>query len=68
MVEVTKEVLFEELLKLDARAAKTEAALEDLVKFMKDMNRELAEGQAKTEALKRELFKDRFDALGALIG
>jgi len=50
------------------RAAKTEAALEDLVKFMKDMNRELAEGQAKTEALKRELFKDRFDALGALIG
>lgn len=68
MAEMSKEVLYEELLKLDARAAKTEAALEDLVKFMKDMNRELAEGQAKTEALKRELFKNRFDAQGALIG
>ena len=68
MAEVTKELIYEELLKLDARAAETQAALEDLVQFMKDMNRELAEGRAQTEVLKRELFKDRFDAQGALIG
>ena len=68
MVEVTKELIYEELLKLDARAAETEAALEALVQFMRDMNRELAEGRAQTEVLKRELFKGRFDAQGALIG
>jgi hypothetical protein len=66
--EVTTEMLYEELLKLDARVAETQAALDDLVIFMRDMNRELAEGQAKTEALKRKLFGDRFDRQGALVG
>ncbi len=68
MAGITQEMLYEELLKLDARMAQTEAAFEDLVDFMKDMNRELAEERAKTEALKRKLFKDRFDAQGALLG
>ncbi len=68
MSEVTTEMLYEELLKLDDRVAETEAALTDLVVFMRDMNKELAEGQAKTEALKRKLFRGRFDPQGALIG
>lgn len=68
MAEVTNEMLYEELLKLDAHVAKTEEALTDLVSFMKDMNWELAEGQAGTEALKQKLFKGRFDHKGSFIG
>ena len=68
MPEVTIEMLYEELLKLDARLAESEAAFDELLAFMKDMNREFAEERAKTEALKRKLFKDRFDAQGAFVG
>lgn len=68
MAEVTSEMLYEDLLKLDARAAQAEAALNDLVSFMKDMNKELTDGQVKTEELKRKIFKNRVDAEGALIG
>lgn len=68
MAEVTSEMLYEDLLKLDARAAQAEAALNDLVSSMKDMNKELTDGQVKTEELKRKIFKNRVDAEGALIG
>jgi hypothetical protein len=68
MTELTNEMLYEELLKLDLRLAENEAAFDELIVLMKDMNREFAEERAKTEALKRRLFKDRFDAQGALIG
>ena len=62
MAELTNEMLYEELLKLDLRLAENEAAFDELIVLMKDMNREFAEERAKTEALKRRLFKDRFDA------
>lgn len=68
MGQVTDEMIYEELLKLDARAAKTEEALTDLVTFMREMNKELAEGQAQTDALKQKLFKGRFDHTGAFLG
>ncbi|MGF0538382.1 hypothetical protein ACQQ2Q_10330 [Agrobacterium sp. ES01] len=68
MAEVTSEMLYEDLLKLDARAAQAEAALNDLVSSMKDMNKELTDGQVKTEELKRKIFKNRVEAEGALIG
>ncbi|SFB38739.1 hypothetical protein N7E02_26280 [Aliirhizobium terrae] len=67
MSEVTKEMLYEEMLKLDARSQRTLEALEELVLFMKETNRELAEGRAKTEALKKKLFGDRFGASGAVL-
>lgn len=68
MGQITNEMLYEELLRLDIRMAEIEAAMIDLVTFMKDMNKELSEGQAKTEALKRKLFKGRFDHQGAFVG
>jgi len=68
MAEITQEMLYEELLKLDARMTESEAVFDELLEFMRDMNRELAEERAKTDALKRKLFKDRFDAQGALLG
>ncbi|EUB95679.1 hypothetical protein PMI07_002167 [Rhizobium sp. CF080] len=68
MAEVTNEMLYDEMLKLDERSKQTLAALEDLVLFMKDTNRELAEGQAKTDALKKRLFGDRFDRNGVVLG
>lgn len=67
MTEVTKEMLYEEILKLDARSQRTLEALEELVSFVKETNRELAEGQAKTEALKKKLFGDRFEIRGAIL-
>ncbi|CDZ35773.1 hypothetical protein [Neorhizobium galegae] len=68
MAEVTNEMLYEEMLKLDERSKQTLESLEELVSFMKETNRELAEGQARTEALKKELFGDRFDRYGAYRG
>jgi hypothetical protein len=68
MAEITKEMLYEEMLKLDVRSQRTLEALEELVSFMKETNRELAEGRAKTEALKKKLFGNRFDASGAFLG
>ena len=68
MAEITQEMLYEELLKLDARMTESEAVFDELLEFMRDMNRELAKERAKTDALKRKLFKGRFDAQGALLG
>lgn len=67
MAEVTKEMLYEEMLKLDAHSQRTLEALEELVLVMKETNREVAEGRAKTEALKKKLFGDRFNASGVVL-
>jgi hypothetical protein len=60
MNTITNEVIYAELLKLDERLQQVDEAMTDLVAFMKEMNRELAEGVAKTEALKKSLFGNRF--------
>jgi hypothetical protein len=62
MSTITNEVIYAELLKLDERLQEVDEALTDLVAFMKETNKELAEGVAKTEALKKSLFGDRFSA------
>jgi hypothetical protein len=66
--EITKEMLYAELLKLDERSRDTAESFEELIQFMKEMNRELAEGQAKTDALKKALFGNRFDRQDANFG
>jgi hypothetical protein len=68
MAEVTNEMLYEEMLELDERSKQMLESLEELVSFMKETNRELAEGQARTEALKKKLFGERFDRYGAYCG
>ncbi|CAN7388987.1 hypothetical protein [Rhizobium sp. LjRoot254] len=64
MAKVTQEI-YEELLKLESEVAGLALSLEETVAFMRETNRELAEGQAKTEALKRKLFGDRFKRMDA---
>lgn len=64
MAKVTQEI-YEELLKLDAKVERLTESLEETVTFMRETNRELAEGQAKTEALKQRLFGDRFKRMDA---
>lgn len=59
MAEVTNEMLYDELLKLDQKLERNLENLQELVSFMKDMNRELAAGRQKTELLKKRLFGDR---------
>ncbi|CAN7510163.1 hypothetical protein LJR231_003639 [Phyllobacterium sp. LjRoot231] len=66
METITNQKLYEELLKLDKRFQKNLDDLQDLVSFMKETNKELAAGQAKNDALKRELFGNRFDSSGAI--
>ncbi|MCY1668840.1 hypothetical protein [Rhizobium sp. SL86] len=66
--EMTQDMLYAELLKLDERSRELAESYHELVVFMKDMNRELAEGRAKTDALKKALFGNRFDRQGAVLG
>lgn len=66
--EMTREMLYAELLKLDERSRDMAESFDELVRFMKEMNRELAEGQARTDALKKALFGSRFDQQGANFG
>ncbi|UVC10802.1 hypothetical protein IHQ71_09585 [Rhizobium sp. TH2] len=64
MAEVTQEI-YEELLKLDEKAERLAESLEETAAFMRDTNRELAVGQARTEALKQKLFGDRLKRVNA---
>lgn len=64
MGDVTKEMIYAEVVELDRRLGETVSSLEELVSFMKETNRELAEGRARTEALKRTLFGNRFETAG----
>lgn len=64
MSEVTQEI-YQELLRLEANVGRLVESMEETVSFMRDTNRELAEGQAKTEALKQKLFGDRLKRLDA---
>ncbi|MBW9062064.1 hypothetical protein JNB71_01925 [Rhizobium herbae] len=68
MGDVTKEMIYAEVVELDRRLGETVSSLEELVSFMKETNQELAEGRARTEALKQALFGDRFDRAGVLHG
>ncbi|MBT9372380.1 hypothetical protein [Rhizobium sp. CSW-27] len=52
----------------DERSRELAESFDELVRFMKVMNRELAEGRAKTDALKKTLFGDRFSAEEARFG
>jgi len=65
MGAITNEMLYEEMLKLDERLQQTVENLQDLVSFMKETNKELADGQAKNDALKKKLFGDRFEVAKA---
>ncbi len=64
MAEVTKEMLYAEVLELDRRLQETAQSLDELVTFMRETNRELAEGRERTEVLKRTLFGNRLEKLG----
>ena len=68
MGDVTKEMIYAEVVELDRRLGETVSSLEELVSFMKETNRELAEGRARTEALKRELFGNRFENVDPVHG
>ena len=68
MAEITNEMLYAEMLRLDERTHETLKSLQDLVGFTRETNRELAEGQARTDALKKKLFGNRFDRDGAAFG
>ena len=60
MANVTDEMLYEELLKLETSARSLAENIQDLVAEMREGNRELAEGRARIEALKARLFHGRF--------
>ncbi|MDO9417124.1 hypothetical protein [Pararhizobium sp.] len=63
MTDVTTEMIYAEVVELDRRLGETVGSLEELVSFMKETNRELAEGRARTEELKRTLFGNRFETM-----
>ena len=62
---VSNEELYEELLKLDARLQRFAEEAEETLAVARETTRLLAEGQARNDALKRRLFGDRFERLGA---
>ncbi|WP_349434526.1 hypothetical protein [Pararhizobium sp. A13] len=64
MGDVTKEMLYAEVVEPDRRLGETVSSLEELVSLMRVTNRELAEGRARTEALKQALFGNRFETAG----
>ena len=66
MAEITNEMLYAEMLRLDERTQETLQSLQDLVGFMRETNRELSEGRVTTDALKKKLFRNRFDRDGAV--
>ena len=65
MADVTNELIYEELLKLDARLQELVEEMQETVAVARETNRQLAEGQARNDALKRRLFGDRFHRLSA---
>jgi len=66
--EITNEMLYAELLRIDERLTATIEDLQDLASFMKEANRELNEGRARTEALKKALFGNRLEVVGDFSG
>jgi hypothetical protein len=68
MTEVTNQILYDELLKLDQKLEENLEGLQDIVSFMKEMNRELADERSKTEFLKRTFFGNRLEALEVIGG
>ncbi|WP_160011941.1 hypothetical protein [Rhizobium sp. 18055] len=68
MTEVTNQILYDDLLKLDQKLEENLEGLQDIVSFMKEMNRELADERSKTELLKRKFFGNRLEALEVIVG
>jgi hypothetical protein len=62
VAEVTNEI-YEELLKLDARLQELVDEMQETVAVARETSRQLAEGQARNDALKRRLFGNRFDKM-----
>jgi hypothetical protein len=65
VAEISNEVLYEELLKLDASVQALEREMQETLAVFRETNRQLAEGQARNDALKRRLFGNRFDRTSA---
>jgi hypothetical protein len=65
VAEVTNEVIYEELLKLDAKLKELVQEMQETVAVARETNRQLTEGQARNDALKRRLFGDRFNRMSA---
>lgn len=65
MATITNEMLYAEMLKIDKRLQDAVEELQDFASFMKETNKELAEGRAHTEALKKSLFGNRFGIVNA---
>jgi hypothetical protein len=61
VTKITDETIYQELLKLDTRMDELVKEMEETVAVFRETNRQLAEGQARTEALKKRLFGDRFN-------
>jgi hypothetical protein len=60
LAEVANEMIYEEILKLDASIRDLENEMQETLAVMRETNRQLAAGQARNDALKRRLFGDRF--------
>lgn len=65
MAEISNELLYEELLKLDARLQEFEQEMQETLTVFRETNRQLSEGQARNDALKKRLFGNRFDRTSA---
>lgn len=65
MGEVTNEMIYDELLKLNARLQEFERETQETLAVFRETNRQLSEGQARNDALKRRLFGNRFDRTNA---
>jgi hypothetical protein len=68
MAEVTNQILYDEILKLDQKLKENLEGLQDIVSFKKEMNLELADERSKTELLKKKLFGNRLEALEVIGG
>ena len=65
MAEISNEALYEELLKQDARLQEFEQEMQETLTVFRETNRQLSEGQARNDALKKRLFGNRFDRTSA---
>lgn len=65
MAEMTDTIIYEDLLRLDAKLQRLVGEMEETVAVARETNRQLAEGQARNDALKARLFGNRFDRMSA---
>ena len=65
MAGITNELMYEELLKIEAGLADLAREMEETVAVARDTNRVLAAGQARNDVLKARLFGNRFKRVNA---